>query len=90
MKIDILECEKQRRESILKSGKYARMEIIVPVAEEAPVIKVEVQGVSSKEIALLLATVKPTVAAIIEKDPLAGLIATRIDVEGMVYNIENK
>lgn len=90
MKIDIEECEKQRRESILKSGKYARMEIIVPIKGERPVVNIEAQEASSKEIALLLAIIKPSVAAIIEKDPIAGLIAANIKLKGMLYKGDNK
>ena len=74
MEIDFNELQKQRKEEILKSGKYCKAEIIIGKCDNMPIAHIEVEKVSSKEVALLMGTMKEMIVSLAKKDPAAYYI----------------
>ena len=74
MQVDYKELKKQRKEQILKGGKYCSAEITICEKEENPIMEIEVKNVGSKEVAILMLTMKEAIIALAKKDPLAYYI----------------
>ena len=72
MKIDIKELDNQRKEKIIKSGKYAKVEIIVSEdIKESPICWVTVSN--GEAIAALILTVKETLKNLEKEYPAEAL-----------------
>lgn len=74
MEIDFNELQKQRKEEIIKSGNYCKAEIVIGKNENMPIAQIEVEKISSKEVALLMGTMKEMIVALAKKDPAAYYI----------------
>ena len=74
MEIDIDELEIQRREQIIKNGKYAKLEIIVSQDDvENPSCSVHMKGINGKPVASLILTVRKTLEALEKEFPEAAI-----------------
>lgn len=69
MEIDFSELQKQRKEEIIKSGNYCKAEIVIGKNDNMPIAQIEVEKISSKEVALLMGTMKEMIVALAKKDP---------------------
>lgn len=87
MKVDFEEFEKQRKESIIKSGEYCKAEILIGTNDETPIIDVEINKVSAYEIALLLVALKKTCESLEMKFPEIKNIIK--DLKFNSYEIKN-
>lgn len=74
MQVDYKELNKQRKEQILKDGKYCSAEIIIGSKEENPIMEIKLKNVGSKEVAILMLTMKEAIVALVKKDPVAYCI----------------
>ncbi len=74
MEIDIDELEIQRREQIIKNGKYAKLEIIVSQDEnEPPSCNIHMKEINKKTIAKLILIVRETLKSLEEEFPAESL-----------------
>lgn len=90
MEFNVEELMKQRKEEILKSGKYVRCEIIVGCDEDMPYMNLEATGVSLKEMMKLLACIKTIKDSVCEKHPVlkfVGKIVDEIDIDAIVHDV---
>lgn len=85
MQVNIPEYEKQKRESILSSGQYAKMEVIIGKNDNLPVVILEARKVTSKEMAYLITSLKQTMEVIIKQDPIAGLLSLGMGANSEIY-----
>lgn len=67
MEIDFSELQKQRKEEIIKSGNYCKAEIVIGKNDNMPIAQIEVEKISSKEVALLMGTMKEMIVALAKK-----------------------
>lgn len=88
MKVNIPEMEKQRREYIIKTGKYA--EVHVTVGQDTnPVCNITVKGVGNEEVALLIATLNAMISTISKTAPYAAELSKQIEISGQSYDAKN-
>lgn len=93
IEVDVDGLESQRREEILKSGKYARVEIVVGKEEyKEPVVQVTAKGVNSVVMGSVLASLKAVVESIIKRDKLAGILAEEMykNMVSTEHDVKNK
>lgn len=90
MQINIPEYEKQKRESILDSEQYVRMEVLIGKEDNIPVVTLEARKVTSKEMAYLITSLKETIKTIIKKDPMAGVLSLRMGANSEIYEDNQK
>lgn len=81
MYVDFEELSKQKKEQILKSGQYCSMEVIIGKNDRSPIMNICVEQVGSKEIALLMLTMKDAIVQLAKKDPLAYHIFQNSKIE---------
>ena len=86
MKIDRFELEKQRREEILESGEYARVEIISPrittsTKKVAPAVCIETKKVNTMTMMCLVSSLESTKKDIMKQDPAIALAQMIFDTE---------
>ena len=67
--INVEEYEKQRRESILKNGEYARIELILAHEQNVPFCSTELYKVSSMDVAKFLSALQATLEQLKEEFP---------------------
>lgn len=89
MQVNVPEMEKQRRESILKNGKYAQLEIILERGGNSPVCNISLKNVSTKDVAFLIVSMKETTKQLINLYPEAGLLSLAMEVGGQAFNKNN-
>ena len=81
MKINIEELQKQRKEAILKSGKYCKAEIVIGKNDHSPIMCVDAKHVGAKEIALLMLSLRETIVDLAKKKPFAYYIMQNLKIE---------
>lgn len=81
MKINIEELQKQRKEAILKSGKYCKAEIVIGKNDPSPIMCVDVKHVGTKEMALLMLSLRETIVELAKKEPFAYYIMQNLKIE---------
>ena len=74
MQVDYKELNKQRKEQILKDGKYCNAEITIGSKEENPIMEIKLKNVGSKEVAILMLKMKEAIVTLAKKDPAAYYI----------------
>ena len=82
VKIDFKELQKQRKEQFINSGKYCLAEIVIGKNDNIPVAHIEVQNVSSEEVAELIKVMEIMIDQIAKKDPAAYKISREITNKG--------
>lgn len=92
MEVDIKEMQKQRKEEILKSGKYALVEVVVGENEICPIGRVEMRKISLTDKAKVILTLDSILEHIIRKEPEAFEIAKGMKAVEQVIEtpIDNK
>lgn len=92
--VDLPELQRQRKRSLINSGKYCLAEVIVGKDDDFPLAHIEVEKVSTKEVARLIKTMEILIQEVSKRDPLASIMARSINVKaGSVvteYDEENK
>lgn len=71
MEIDFEELNKQRKESILKKGKYCGVEILIGRGDMQPIADILINGVSDFEIAILMKSLETIIESLKAKYPIA-------------------
>ena len=92
--IDLPEFQRQKEKSLINSGKYCLAKVVVGKDDNIPIAKVEVEKVSTKEVAKLIKTMQILIKELSKKDPIAYIMAQDMEVKaGSVvteYDEENK
>lgn len=88
--IDVREMQEQRKREIIKSGKYCLAEIVIGKDEKFPVIHIEVEKVTSKEIGQLIAAMKGAINEISKVDPIAYEYSKQIKAKMNSFITEEK
>lgn len=68
MKVDVGECERQRKEYIMKNEKYIRLEVVIGKNLE-PYCYIESQNADVKKVAALIITIENVVKTLYQKTP---------------------
>lgn len=71
MEINFEELKKQKKESILKEGKYCGAEILIGRGDMQPISEIVIKGVSDFEIAILIKSLEILVESLKKKYPRA-------------------
>lgn len=79
LNVNIEELEKQRREEILKSGRFCLAEVIVGKGDREPIAHIAVENVSPIEVGTLILVLEQMVKTLIEKEPEAYLFAKQMN-----------
>lgn len=90
MEFNVEELMKQRKEEILKSGKYVRCEIVVGCDDDIPYMNLEATGVGIKQILRLLAGIKTIKDSLFDKYPSLKFIDKVVeesDIKSAVYDV---
>ncbi len=90
MKIDFNELQQQQEETIKKEGKYGEVKIIIGrgIMEnpEQQVCNIQLNGISTKEVAIMIVTLKSVMKKLIETYPMAGILASTMEAKGICYD----
>lgn len=92
--IDLPELQRQKKRSLINSGKYCLAEVIVGKDDDFPLAHIGVEKVGQKEVARLIKTMQILIKELSKRDPVAYIMAQNINVKsGSVvteYDEENK
>lgn len=81
VEVDLEELQKQREKEIKQSSKYCEARIIVGLHENVPYAHFNSNNVTSYEHALLMKTLDEMKSGIIARDPIAGIIYSRLKIK---------
>lgn len=81
MNLDFKEFEKQRTESIIKSGEYCGMDILIGKGEKEPIAHLNISKVSPFEVAMLITSLKTCIVSIAKRYPLAYELSKRMHAD---------
>lgn len=92
IEIDYKELEKQRRDMILKEGKYCRAEILLGRNDNMPIVNIELKHVKSQDVAKLCVSIKELVNHMKKQYPLEYMLGKQMFKTKNLgnYNEENK
>ena len=96
MKVDVGECERQRKEYIMKNEKYIRLEVVIG-KDLTPYCYLEAQAADSKKTAALIRTIENVVKTLYQITPdidkaLKGIQTRGIEVfqDGEIREIKDE
>lgn len=78
IKIDYEEYEKQRREMILKEGKYCRAEVLLAKDDNMPIVNVELKAVKSHDVAKLCLSLEKLLEYMKKTYPMEYMMGKRM------------
>ena len=90
IEIDLEEFQKQREENIKQSNRFCEARIVVGLNEKIPYAHFNSKNVTSYEHAMLMKTLDEMKRGIIARDPIAGIIYSKLKVEKCQYIQKDK
>ena len=78
IKIDYEELEKQRRDMILKEGKYCKAEILLAKDDNMPIVNIELKGVKSHDVAKLCVSLEELLNHMKKNYPLEYMMSKKM------------
>lgn len=78
MKINYEEYEKQRREMILKEGKYCKAEVLLAKDDNMPIVNIELKGVKFYDVAKLCVSLEELLNHMKKNYPLEYMMSKKM------------